>query len=395
MGGDAAGTHVLSVLPAGIAAAVLCVLAVAEIAVMPGAVLPGGMVTLLAGALAGAGRAPLFIAVPVAAAVLAGDHLAYRSGPAVVILWRWRGSGRAGGQVPPWLAAAVPCLAGSAGMPYPGFAARLLVLRLPWLAGMLSAGALGVPLVAGGGPGAAAVAAVAVIAVPAVCGRLPVRVTVRRPRLRPAWLLLAAASLAAVACGSLVQDAAADEQTARLDPRVAGLLASHVHPDTASKAASFANLTEPPALWFMLAMAVMFLNVKRRGGSTARITAATGASLGAAAALNAALPGWDRQEPVSLGAAAVAALGITTALFARRWLDPRGAKIAVAGLWTAAAGFMLAMAIAGQSFSTLAAGACLGTAVTATVEAAARTRWGRRLADQAPARGTAPSPPGR
>ena len=133
-----------------------------------------------------------------------------------------------------------------------------------------------------------------------------------------------------------------------------------MHPDIASKAASIASLTEPPALWFMAAMAVMFLNVKRRGGSTARITAATGVSLGIAAALNAVLPGRDRHDPVSLGAAAVAALGITTALFARHWLDPRQAKIAVAGIGAAAAGFALAMAIAGQPFTTLAAGACLG-----------------------------------
>ena len=181
-----------------------------------------------------------------------------------------------------------------------------------------------------------------------------------------------------------MQDAAADEQTARLDPRVAGLPASHVRPDIASKAASIANLTEPPALWFMAAMAVMFLNVKRRGDSTARIAAAMGVSVAIAAALNAVLPGRDRHAPVSLGAAAVAALGITTALFARHWLDPRQAKIAVAGIGAAAAGFALAMAIAGQPFTTLAAGACLATAVTATVEAAARARWGRRLADQAP-----------
>jgi hypothetical protein len=178
--------------------------------------------------------------------------------------------------------------------------------------------------------------AVVFIAVPAVCGRLLVRVITRRARLRPGWLMLAAASLAAVACGGLVQDAAADAQAARLDPRVAGLLASHVHPDIASKAVSIASLTEPPELWFMTAMAVMFLNVKRRSGSTARITAAAGVSLGIATALNAVLPGWDRHDPVSLGAAAVAALGITTAPFARHRLGPRQAKIAAAGIGAAA-----------------------------------------------------------
>jgi hypothetical protein len=189
------------------------------------------------------------------------------------------------------------------------------------------------------------------------------------------------ASLAAVACGVLVQDAAAGEETARLNPRVAGLLARHVHPDAASKAVSISHLAEPPGLWFMVAMAVMFLNVKRRGGSTVRIAAATGASLAIAAALSAALPGWDGHQLVSLGAAAVAALGITTILFARRWLGPRRAGIAVAAIGAAAAGFGLALAIAGQPFTALAAGACLGAAVTGTVEAAARLRWGRWLAD--------------
>lgn len=144
----------------------------------------------------------------------------------------------------------------------------------------------------------------------------------------------------------------------------------------------------------MVAIAVMFLNVKRRGGSTARIAAAAGASLGVAAALNAALPGWDRQEPVSLGAAAVAALGITTALHAGRWLDPRRARIAVAGIGAAAASLGLAMAVAGQPFTTVAAGACVGTAVAGAVEAAARTRWGRRLADQPAAPGPSPGPAG-
>ena len=56
MRSGATGPHVLGVLPAGIAAAVLCVLGIAEIAAMPEVVLPGGTVTLLAGALAGASQ---------------------------------------------------------------------------------------------------------------------------------------------------------------------------------------------------------------------------------------------------------------------------------------------------------------------------------------------------
>ena len=285
----------LSVLPAGLAVAVLCALVITEIVFVPGVVLPGGTVTLLAGALAGAGRAPLEIAAPVAAAVIIGDHLAYRAGPEVVLMWRWDRPGRtrrraAEGGAPRWLLAAVPPLAGAARVPYSRFAVNLLAVRLPWLAGMLAAGAVAPGAAAGigrgGGLAAAAVAAVAFLAVPAVAGRLPVRVIARRPRLRPYGLLLAAASLAAGACGSLVQDAAAGEQTARLDPRVAGLLASHVHPDAASKAAAIAG-----------------------------------------------------------------------------------------------AGLVLAMAVAGQSFTSLAAGASLGVAVAGGVEAAARLRCGRWLAD--------------
>lgn len=390
----------LSVVPTGLVVAVLCALVITEIVAVPGIVLPGGIVTLLAGALAGAGRAPLEIAVPVAAAVIIGDHLAYRAGPAVVMWWHWDRPGRiqnrvAAGAAPRWLVAAVPSLAGAAGVPYSTFAVRLLAVRLPWLAGMLAAGAVAPGVAAGigrgGGLAAAAVAAAAVLAGPAMLRRLPVRVIARRPRLRPYGLLLAAASLAAVACGSLVQDAAAGEQTARLDPRVAGLLASHVRPDAASKAAGIANLAEPPGLWFMVAMAIVFLNVKRRGGSTARIATATGASLAIAIGINAVLRGWDRQPPISLGAAAIAALGITTALFARHWLDPRGARIAAAAaIGVTGTTLVLAMAIAGQSFTALAAGASLGVAVTGTVEATARLRWGRWLADQSPPAAVAP-----
>ena len=47
----------------------------------------------------------------------------------------------------------------------------------------------------------------------------------------------------------------------------------------------------------------------------------------------------------------------------------------------AAAGLTLALAVAGQPFTALVAGASLGTAIAAAVEAAARLRWGRWLAD--------------
>jgi hypothetical protein len=60
------------------------------------------------------------------------------------------------------------------------------------------------------------------------------------------------------------------------------------------------HLAAPPGLW---PMAVMFLNVKRRGGSTARIARAAGASLAIAVGLHEVLPGRGRQSLVSLGTA--------------------------------------------------------------------------------------------
>ena len=75
MAGAAGVPHALNALPTAAAVAVLCVLAAGEIVAVPGALLPGGTVTLLAGALIGAGRPPLAVAVPVAAAVIGGDQL--------------------------------------------------------------------------------------------------------------------------------------------------------------------------------------------------------------------------------------------------------------------------------------------------------------------------------
>jgi hypothetical protein len=269
-------------------------------------------------------------------------------------------------------------------MPYRAFAVRLLVMRLPWLAGMLVAGALAAHSVAAIGrvAGIAGLAASAVVAAGllAVHGRLPVRSLGRQPRVRLAGLLLVAA-LAAVVCGALLQDTAAGEETVRLNPQIAGVLARHVPPDAAWNAVGLSHLARPPGLWFMAVMAVMFLDVKRRGRSTLRIAAAAGGSLAIAGIVNLALPGWDRHPPVSLGAAVVAALAAATALFAGRWLDPVRTGIAAAAAIAAAAGLVAALAIAGQPFTALAAGACLGTAVTTTVEVASRLPWGRWLAD--------------
>jgi len=139
----------LNALPTAAAVAVLCVAVVAEIVAVPGVLLPGGTMTLLAGALIGAGRPVLAVAVPVIVAVIGGDQLAYVSGAAVVGWWRRRRPGRAAearpsrrGQAATWLTAAMPSLAGASGMGYRRFAARVFVMRVPWLAAALSAGTL-------------------------------------------------------------------------------------------------------------------------------------------------------------------------------------------------------------------------------------------------------------
>lgn len=147
----------LNALPTAAAVGALCVAVVAEIVLVPGVLLPGGTMTLLAGALIGAGRPALAVAVPVIVAVIAGDQLAFFSGAAVTGWWRRRRSGQAEedrsgpvrplrpvrrGRMAAWLTASMPSLAGGAGMRYRPFAARILVMRVPWLAVALSVGSL-------------------------------------------------------------------------------------------------------------------------------------------------------------------------------------------------------------------------------------------------------------
>jgi len=145
----------LSALPTAAAVSVLCVAVVVEIVAMPAVLLPGGAITLLAGALIGSGRPALAVAVPVVAAIVGGDHLAYFSGAAVTGWWRRRRPGRIGERAAPggraaaWFTAAMPSLAGAAGMRYRPFALRVAVMRVPWLAAALSAGALAARSLAG------------------------------------------------------------------------------------------------------------------------------------------------------------------------------------------------------------------------------------------------------
>src|ERR1700758_2482890 len=125
----------LNALPTAAAVATLCVAVVVEIVLVPAVLLPGGTVTLLAGALIGAGRPALAVAVPVIVAVIAGDQLAFFSGAAVTGWWRRRRPERAErkepaarrGRAAVWLTASMPSLAGGSGMRYRSFAARVLV----------------------------------------------------------------------------------------------------------------------------------------------------------------------------------------------------------------------------------------------------------------------------
>lgn len=163
----AAVPHALNALPTVAAVAALCVGVVVEIVAVPAVLLPGGTMTLLAGALIGAGRPALEVAVPVIAAVVAGDQVAYFSGAAVTRWWRRHRPARAAG--PPgrdgraaaWLTAAMPSLAGAAGMRHRPFAVRVLVMRVPWLATALSAGALAAHSLAGIGRAAGIVGMIA------------------------------------------------------------------------------------------------------------------------------------------------------------------------------------------------------------------------------------------
>jgi hypothetical protein len=148
----------LDAMPTAVAVSVLCAAVIIEIVAVPAVLLPGGTFTLLAGALIGAGRPALAVALPVVVAVIAGDQLAYFSGSAVAGWWRRRrpgrddgGDGGGGGEPAPparhgpaaaWLTAAMPSLAGGAGIGYRLFTARVVIMRVPWLGAALSAGAL-------------------------------------------------------------------------------------------------------------------------------------------------------------------------------------------------------------------------------------------------------------
>ena len=144
----------LNGLPTAAAVAALCVAVAVEIIAIPGMLLPGGTVTLIAGALIGSGRPALAVAAPMVIAVIGADQLAYLGGAALIDRWRRRRPDRAAPELGPreraggrgraatWLTAAMPTVAGAVRMPYPAFAVRLLIMRIPWLAAALSVGTL-------------------------------------------------------------------------------------------------------------------------------------------------------------------------------------------------------------------------------------------------------------
>jgi membrane protein DedA with SNARE-associated domain len=145
----------LSALPTAAAVSVLCVAVIVEIVAVPAVLLPGGTVTLLAGALIGSGRPAFAVAVPIVAAVVGGDQLAYFSGAAVTGWWHRRRPGRIeersapSGRTAAWFTAAMPSLAGAAGLRYRPFALRVVIMRVPWLAAALSVGTLAARSLAG------------------------------------------------------------------------------------------------------------------------------------------------------------------------------------------------------------------------------------------------------
>ena len=171
LGSGPALLSALGALPTVMAVGVLCAAVIVEIVAVPAVLLPGGTMTLLAGALIGAGRPALAVALPVVAAVVAGDQAAYFSGAAVTSWWHRRrpAAMKAGparrGRAAAWLTAAMPSLAGGAGMRYRSFAVRVLVMRVPWLVAALSAGALAARSLAGIGhvAGIVGIAASAVV----------------------------------------------------------------------------------------------------------------------------------------------------------------------------------------------------------------------------------------
>ncbi len=145
----------LNGLPTAAAVAALCVGVILEILVVPGILLPGGTMTMLAGALIGLGRPSLAVAVPMIIAVLAADQLAYLGGAALVRWWQRRRAGRQPDEVPGdryarrgqaaiamWLTAAMPSVAGAMHMQWRPFAVRMFIMRLPWLAAAFSLGTL-------------------------------------------------------------------------------------------------------------------------------------------------------------------------------------------------------------------------------------------------------------
>lgn len=390
----AAPFQVLSTVAPALAIALLALLVIAEAILLPGMVLPGGTGVALAGALAGAGRASLpAVVLSTAAAVLAGDHAAYAVGGRLLRWWRGR-RGRAEEPAPPtgrwrdWALAALPSVAGARRQPYRRFLPRLLTLRGVWFTGFFTAGVLAShslgELERVGGPVAVVISVGIIGVLLAAHNRGQWRWAVRRGIATVTGLVVLAVAAAWLA-GGVVQDAVAHEEFARIDPQVASLLARHVPEGMARATVSTARLGNPPGLWLIGSTAILFAHLLQRGHSTARflVAGAGAAALAGGAAL--ALPAPGGHDPVHPGMAVFAALWLTWTIFSWRWLSrPR----AVLGILAATAGFTAvgaALVMTQTPTTSVLAGACLGLAWGALIEALLRIPAlpvARVLADQ-------------
>ncbi len=392
MGDDGAGDRMIASTPGSrvlftaapaLVVALLALLVIAEAVLLPGMVLPGGTGVALAGALAGAGRAPIAAVVAgMALAVLGGDHAAYLAGGHLLRWWRGRrGSSPqpapAAGRWRDWALAALPSVAGARRQPYRRFLPRLLILRAVWFTGFFTAGVLASQSLGAlervGGPLAVVVSALIVAVLLAVPRRRQLTGLVRRDRLAVTGLIVLAVAAAWVA-GGVVQDAVNQEEFARIDPQVAALLARHIPDGVARATVSVARLANPPGLWLVAPMAILFAHLLARGHSTLRfaVAAAGAALLTGAADLVLAAPGG--RDPVHPGPAVFAALWLTWTIFASRWLPPGWAVVAIVAATAVLIGLAVALIVTQTPTTSVLAGSCLGLAWAALIEALLRIR---------------------
>ncbi len=394
MTASATSSQVLFTAAPALAITLLALLVIAEAVLLPGMVLPGGTGVALAGALAGAGRAPIpAVVLSMAVAVLAGDHAAFTAGARLVRWWRGRRGGTeepasATGRWRDWALSALPSVAGARGLSYRRFLPRLILLRAGWFTGFFTAGVLASHSLGAlervGGPVAVAVSAAIIGVLLAAHHRGQWRWAAGRGGLTVTGLVVLAVAAAWVA-GGVVQDAVAREEFARIDPQVASLMLRHVPARLARATVGTARLGNPPGLWLVAPMAIMFAHLMQRGHSTVRfLAAASGAAvLAGGAAL--ALPAPGGRDPVHPGMAVYAALWLTWTIFGWRWLPRLRAVLAIVAVTTAIIAVAVALVMTQTPATSVLAGFGLGLAWAALIEALLRIPAlpvARLLADQ-------------